>query len=63
MLSKVTHNKHQEALAQLPKISQSGDDVDFFYAPAGFRATLLEKRASGKQRSCIVDLYLEQYDG
>jgi hypothetical protein len=46
MLSKFKRNKHQQHLAQLPKISQSVDDVDFFYAPADFRETLLEKIAS-----------------
>ncbi|SPZ89089.1 phosphatidylserine synthase [Shigella boydii] len=40
---KIKRNKHQQHLAQLPKISQSVDDVDFFYAPADFRETLLEK--------------------
>ncbi|HHU9882653.1 TPA: CDP-diacylglycerol--serine O-phosphatidyltransferase, partial [Escherichia coli] len=63
MLSKFKRNKHQQHLAQLPKISQSVDDVDFFYAPADFRETLLEKIASAKQRICIVALYLEQDDG
>ncbi|ENJ8130315.1 TPA: CDP-diacylglycerol--serine O-phosphatidyltransferase, partial [Escherichia coli] len=52
MLSKFKRNKHQQHLAQLPKISQSVDDVDFFYAPADFRETLLEKIASAKQRIC-----------
>ncbi|MFG7479661.1 hypothetical protein ACGL13_25120, partial [Enterobacter hormaechei] len=41
MLSKFKRNKHQQHLAQLPKISQSVDDVEFFYAPAHFRETLL----------------------
>ncbi len=63
MLSNFKRNKHQQHLAQLPKISQSVDDVDFFYAPADFRETLLEKIASAKQRICIVALYLEQDDG
>ncbi len=63
MLSKFKRNKHQQHLAQLPKISQSVDDVDFFYTPATFRETLLEKIASATQRICIVALYLEQDDG
>ena len=50
-------------LAQLPKISQSVDDVEFFYAPAHFRETLLEKIASATRRICIVALYLEQDEG
>ncbi|EMM6216292.1 CDP-diacylglycerol--serine O-phosphatidyltransferase [Enterobacter hormaechei] len=60
MLSKFKRNKHQQHLAQLPKISQSVDDVEFFYAPAHFRETLLEKIASATRRICIVALYLEQ---
>ncbi|STF52524.1 phosphatidylserine synthase [Escherichia coli] len=63
MLSKFKRNKHQQHLAQLPKISQSVDDVDFFYGPPTSRETLLEKIASAKQRICIVALYLEQDDG
>lgn len=63
MLSKFKRNKHQQHLAQLPKISQSVDDVEFFYAPAHFRETLLEKIASATQRICIVALYLEQDEG
>lgn len=63
MLSKFKRNKHQQHLAQLPKISQSVDDVDFFYAPANFRETLLEKIASATRRICIIALYLEQDDG
>ncbi|WP_439822960.1 hypothetical protein, partial [Klebsiella variicola] len=30
MLSKFKRNKHQQHLAQLPKLSQSVDDVEFF---------------------------------
>src|SRR5690606_932920 len=63
MLSTFKRNKHQQHLAQLPKISQSVDDVEFFYAPAHFRETLLEKIASATQRICIVALYLEQDEG
>ncbi|RTN47683.1 CDP-diacylglycerol--serine O-phosphatidyltransferase [Enterobacter hormaechei] len=63
MLSKFKRNKHQQHLAQLPKISQSVDDVEFFYAPAHFRETLLEKIASATRRICIVALYLEQDEG
>lgn len=63
MLSKFKRNKHQQHLAQLPKISQSVDDVEFFYAPAHFRETLLEKIASATRRIYIVALYLEQDEG
>ncbi|KJM66927.1 phosphatidylserine synthase [Pluralibacter gergoviae] len=63
MLSKFKRNKHQQHLAQLPKLSQSVDDVEFFYAPADFRETLLAKIAGATQRICIIALYLEQDDG
>ncbi|WP_342325478.1 CDP-diacylglycerol--serine O-phosphatidyltransferase [Kosakonia sp. BYX6] len=63
MLSKFKRNKHQQHLAQLPKISQSVDDVEFFYAPADFRETLLAKIASATRRIYIIALYLEQDDG
>jgi CDP-diacylglycerol--serine O-phosphatidyltransferase len=63
MLSKFKRNKHQQHLAQLPKLSQSVDDVEFFYTPADFRQTLLQKIASATRRICVVALYLEQDDG
>jgi len=63
MLSKFKRNKHQQHLAQLPKLSQSADDVMFYYSPATFRETLLEKIAGATQRICVVALYLEQDDG
>ncbi|MEJ5071783.1 CDP-diacylglycerol--serine O-phosphatidyltransferase [Enterobacter ludwigii] len=63
MLSKFKRNKHQQHLAQLPKLSQSVDDVEFFYAPADFRQALLAKIANATRRICIIALYLEQDDG
>ncbi len=63
MLSKFKRNKHQQHLAQLPKLSQSVDDVAFYFSPADFRATLLQKIASATKRICIIALYLEQDDG
>lgn len=63
MLSKFKRNKHQQHLAQLPKLSQSVDDVTFYYSPADFRETLLKQIASATQRICIIALYLEQDDG
>lgn len=63
MLPKFKHNKHHQHLTLLPKISQSVDDVEFFYSPARFREILLAKIASARQRICIVALYLEQDDG
>ena len=62
MLSKFKRNKHQQHLAQLPKLSQSVDDVAFFYSPAEFRTALLARIASATQRICIIALYLEQDD-
>ncbi|PWW09359.1 CDP-diacylglycerol--serine O-phosphatidyltransferase [Mangrovibacter plantisponsor] len=63
MLSRLKRNKHQQHLAQLPKLPQSVDDVEFFFSPADFRETLLEKIATATKRICIVALYLEQDDG
>lgn len=59
MLSKFKRNKHQQHLAQLPKLSQSVADVSTLYSPAEFRTTLLEKIAAAQTRICIVALYLE----
>jgi len=63
MLSKFKRNKHQQHLAQLPKLSQSVDDVKTLFSPADFREALLQKIASATHRVCIVALYLEQDDG
>ncbi|KNC10263.1 phosphatidylserine synthase [Klebsiella sp. RIT-PI-d] len=63
MLSKFKRNKHQQHLAQLPKLSQSVDDVKFFYSPADFREALLANIASATRRICVIALYLEQDDG
>lgn len=62
MLSKFKRNKHQQHLAQLPKLTQSVDDVEFFYSPSHFRENLLEKIASATRRIYIIALYLEQDD-
>lgn len=62
MLSKFKRNKHQQHLAQLPKLSQSVDDVKTLFSPAEFREVLLQKIASATRRICIVALYLEQDD-
>ncbi|MBV4367844.1 CDP-diacylglycerol--serine O-phosphatidyltransferase [Erwinia sp. BNK-24-b] len=63
MLSKFKRNKHQQHLAQLPKLSQSVADFTTLYSPADFRQTLLEKIAAATRRICIVALYLENDDG
>lgn len=62
MLSKFKRSKHQQHLAQLPKLSQSVDDVETLFSPADFREALLQKIASATRRVCIVALYLEQDD-
>ncbi|PKH21933.1 phosphatidylserine synthase [Enterobacterales bacterium CwR94] len=63
MLSKFKRNKHQQHLAQLPKISQLATDVTTLYSSADFRETLLEKIAQATSRICICALYLENDDG
>jgi len=63
MLSKFKRNKHQQHLAQLPKLSQSVADFTTLYSPADFRQTLLDKIFSATRRICIVALYLENDDG
>lgn len=63
MLSKFNRNKHQQHLAQLPKLSQSVSDVTTLYSPAEFRETLLKKIAAAEKRICIAALYLENDDG
>lgn len=63
MLSKFKRNKHQQHLAQLPKLSQSVSDVTTLYSPAEFRETLLTKIAAAEKRICIPALYLENDDG
>lgn len=62
MLTKFRRNKHQQHLAQLPKLSQSVADVSTLYSPAEFRDTLLAKIAAATQRISIVALYLENDD-
>ncbi len=63
MLSKFKRNKHQQHLAQLPKLSQSVSDITTLYSPAEFRETLLTKIATAEKRICITALYLENDDG
>ncbi|MGV3346912.1 CDP-diacylglycerol--serine O-phosphatidyltransferase [Enterobacteriaceae bacterium LUAb1] len=63
MLSTFKHNKHQQHLAQLPKIAQSAQDVTTLDSADDFRRTLLAKIASATRRICICALYLENDDG
>ncbi len=63
MLSKFKRNKHQQHLAQLPKLPQSVDAVQTLYSATEFRTTLLEVIANATQRIYLVALYLENDDG
>lgn len=63
MLSKFKRNKHQQHLAQLPKLPQSVDAVQTLYSATDFRTTLLEVIANATQRIYLVALYLENDDG
>lgn len=62
MLSKFKRNKHQQHLAQLPKLPQSVDAVQTLYCPTEFRTTLLDAIANATQRIYLVALYLENDD-
>jgi CDP-diacylglycerol--serine O-phosphatidyltransferase len=62
MLSKFKRSKHQQHLAQLPKLPQTVADVRTLYAPSDFRTTLLSAIANATQRIYLVALYLEHDD-
>ena len=62
MLSKFKRSKHQQHLAQLPKLPQSVDDVQTLYCPKVFRSTLLDLIGLATKRIYLVALYLEQDD-
>ncbi|MCK3668390.1 CDP-diacylglycerol--serine O-phosphatidyltransferase [Photorhabdus noenieputensis] len=62
MLSKFKQAKHQQHLAQLPKLPQSVADVKTLYQPEVFRSTLLEKIANAEKHIYIISLYLENDD-
>lgn len=62
MLSKFKRSKHQQHLAQLPKLPQTVADVRTLYTPSDYRATLLELIANATQRIYLVALYLEHDD-
>ncbi|MDU3786992.1 MAG: CDP-diacylglycerol--serine O-phosphatidyltransferase, partial [Serratia marcescens] len=62
MLSKFKRSKHQQHLAQLPKLPQTVADVRTLYAPSDFRTTLLDAIANATQRIYLVALYLEHDD-
>lgn len=62
MLSKFKRSKHQQHLAQLPKLPQTVADVQTLYAPADLRTTLLALIANATTRIYLVALYLENDD-
>ncbi|TQI81875.1 CDP-diacylglycerol--serine O-phosphatidyltransferase [Serratia fonticola] len=62
MLSKFKRSKHQQHLAQLPKLPQTVADVRTLYTPSDFRTTLLESIANATTRIYLVALYLEHDD-
>lgn len=62
MLSKFKRSKHQQHLAQLPKLPQTVADVHTLYSPADFRTALLEAIANATTRIYLVALYLENDD-
>lgn len=59
MLSKLKLAKHQQHLAQLPKLAQSVADVETLYQTSAFRSTLLKYIAHAKKEIFITALYLE----
>jgi len=63
MLSNFRRTKHQQHLAQLPKIPQTVDDVQTLYSPADFRIALLNAIEGAQRRIYLVALYLEQDEG
>lgn len=54
MLSKLKLAKHQQHLAQLPKLAQSVADVETLYQTSAFRGTLLKYIAQAKKRSLLL---------
>ncbi|WP_417903535.1 CDP-diacylglycerol--serine O-phosphatidyltransferase [Chania multitudinisentens] len=61
-MSKFKRSKHQQHLAQLPKLPQTAANIRTLYAPSDFRTTLLESIANAKTRIYLVTLYLEHDD-
>ncbi|MDE9536272.1 CDP-diacylglycerol--serine O-phosphatidyltransferase [Xenorhabdus bovienii] len=62
MLSKFKRVKHQQHLAQLPKLPQSVADIKTLYQSKVFRSTLLEHIANAEKYIYIAALYLENDD-
>jgi CDP-diacylglycerol--serine O-phosphatidyltransferase len=62
MLPKFIQAKHQQHLAQLPKLPQSVADIKTLYQTKEFRSTLLEHIAVAERHIYIAALYLEHDD-
>jgi len=62
MLSKFKRAKHQQHLAQLPKLPQALADVTTLNSSSEFRASLLNAFSHAKKRIYLVALYLERDD-
>ncbi|WP_203522647.1 CDP-diacylglycerol--serine O-phosphatidyltransferase [Sodalis sp. dw_23] len=63
MLSNFRRTKHQQHLAQLPKIPQTVEDVKTLSSPEEFRIALLNAIKGARRRIYLVALYLEQDEG
>ncbi|CRL46166.1 CDP-diacylglycerol--serine O-phosphatidyltransferase [Sodalis glossinidius str. 'morsitans'] len=63
MLSTSKRSKHQQHLAQLPKIPQTVADVKTLYSPEDFYHALIQAIAGARRRIYLVALYLEQDQG
>ncbi|TKI05286.1 CDP-diacylglycerol--serine O-phosphatidyltransferase [Martelella alba] len=63
MLSNYRRAKHQQHLAQLPKIPQTVEDVKTLTSPTAFCTALLDAIENARQRIYLVALYLEQDAG
>lgn len=62
MLSKFKSAKHQQHLAQLPKLAQSADDVETLFHTRDFKGRLLAEIAGAKKTVYISALYIEHDD-
>lgn len=63
MLSKFKRTKHQQHLAQLPKLPQTVEDVQTLFTPEAFRLALIDAISNASRRIYITALYLENDDG
>lgn len=63
MLSTFKCRKHQQHLAQLPKIPQTVADVKTLYSPEDFYQALIQAIAGARKRIYLVALYLDQDQG